>query len=191
MARAQKPKELFTASEVARFCQVDLKTIHNWSERGEIRHFRTPGRHLRFRRADVLDFLRKYGYPIPDVLSEGRPRVVALTDDDGAASGVQKALAKQFDVSTSGDALGALVAMGAETPDVLVVDAKVGGIEAVSIMAALKQHDATRNVRTVLYADDSEAHSRKALDGGASACVEKGDIATLRETLESLLGLTR
>ena len=40
--------ELFTASDVARFCQVDLKTIHNWADKGEIRHFRTPGRHLRF-----------------------------------------------------------------------------------------------------------------------------------------------
>ncbi|HEX2675074.1 MAG TPA: helix-turn-helix domain-containing protein, partial [Polyangiales bacterium] len=64
MARRAQAKELFTASEVARFCQVDLKTIHNWADRGEIRHFRTPGRHLRFRRVDVLDFLRKYGYPV-------------------------------------------------------------------------------------------------------------------------------
>src|SRR5207237_3914063 len=64
MARRTQAKELFTASEVARFCQVDLKTIHNWADRGEIRHFRTPGRHLRFRRVDVLDFLRKYGYPV-------------------------------------------------------------------------------------------------------------------------------
>ena len=66
MTKRGQPKELFTASEVARFCQVDLKTIHNWADRGEIRHFRTPGRHLRFRRVDVLDFLRKYGYP-PDL----------------------------------------------------------------------------------------------------------------------------
>jgi excisionase family DNA binding protein len=72
----QQP-ELFTASDVARFCQVDLKTIHNWADKGEIRHFRTPGRHLRFRRLDVLDFLRKYGYPIPDVLRMGKPKVAA------------------------------------------------------------------------------------------------------------------
>ena len=62
---ARKSKDLFTASQIARFCQVDLKTIHNWADRGQIRHFRTPGRHLRFRRPHVLDFLRKYGYP-PD-----------------------------------------------------------------------------------------------------------------------------
>src|SRR5258708_41250 len=73
--------ELFTGSDVARFCQVDLKTIHNWSDKGEIRHFRTPGRHLRFRRVDVLDFLRKYGYPIPDVLRTGKPKVVVVDGD--------------------------------------------------------------------------------------------------------------
>ena len=50
VARARKPKDLFTASQIARFCQVDLKTIHNWADRGQIQHFRTPGRHLRFRR---------------------------------------------------------------------------------------------------------------------------------------------
>src|SRR5882757_8137614 len=63
--------ELFTASQLARFCQVDLKTIHNWADKGEVRHFRTPGRHLRFRRADVIEFLRKYGYPVPDSLRSG------------------------------------------------------------------------------------------------------------------------
>ena len=59
---------LFTSSDVARFCEGDLKSIHNWANKGEIRHFRTPGRHLRFRRVDVIDFLRRYGYPIPAVL---------------------------------------------------------------------------------------------------------------------------
>jgi hypothetical protein len=54
--RKKKPKEqmafpmsdddLFTAPEVARFCKVDLKTIHNWVDRQQIEHFRTPGRHL-------------------------------------------------------------------------------------------------------------------------------------------------
>src|SRR4051794_12644267 len=29
-SREGEPQELFTASQVARFCRVDLKTIHNW-----------------------------------------------------------------------------------------------------------------------------------------------------------------
>ena len=70
--RAAEAPELFTASEFAHLCGVDLKTIHNWADKGEIRHFRTPGRHLRFRRLDVIDFLRKFGYPIPEVAALGQ-----------------------------------------------------------------------------------------------------------------------
>ena len=51
-----------TASQLAALCQVDLKTIHNWADRGKIEHFRTPGRHLRFHQSDVDAFLVKHGY---------------------------------------------------------------------------------------------------------------------------------
>lgn len=191
MARGEKRKELFTASEVARFCQVDLKTIHNWSDRGEIRHFRTPGRHLRFRRTDVLDFLRKYGYPIPDVLQAGRPRVITVTSDRGASSGMEKTLSKQFEVTTSASPLDTLITVGARTPDVVVMDLDVDEVSALDVVAALKKNDATRNVRTVIYAHDGNSLRKKVLDAGASAFVEKGDTGKLRETLESLLGLDR
>jgi len=35
--------ELFTASEFAKFCQVDLKTIHNWADKGENPALPYPG----------------------------------------------------------------------------------------------------------------------------------------------------
>src|SRR5450755_2074111 len=99
----ERIRELYTASEVARFCQVDLKTIHNWSERGEVRHFRTPGRHLRFRRVDVLDFLRKYGYPIADALRVGKPKVVVVDSDPAELATLRRALAKRFELTTFQD----------------------------------------------------------------------------------------
>src|SRR5204862_6295434 len=92
---ATSQPELFTASDVARFCQVDLKTIHNWADKGEIRHVRTPGRHLRFRRLDVLDFLRKYGYPIPEVLRNGKPQVVGVDEDPQTLANQRRTLARR------------------------------------------------------------------------------------------------
>src|SRR3954452_2630182 len=92
--------ELFTASDVARFCQVDLKTIHNWADKDEIRHFRTPGRHLRFRRLDVLDFLGKYGYPIPDILRAGKPKVVIIDEDPNTLATLRRTLSRRFEVTT-------------------------------------------------------------------------------------------
>lgn len=190
MAKGDKPKELFTASEVARFCQVDLKTIHNWSDRGEIRHFRTPGRHLRFRRVDVLDFLRKYGYPIPEILTQGRPKVVLLGDDAASLDAVAKALGDDFQTTTHTDPVNALVDIGVTPPDVVAVSGRVGGLDGVTIIAGLKQNDATQHVRTVLLSD-GEADRQAALDAGASAHVTPDGVPELRETLAALLGLHR
>src|SRR5258708_8104962 len=96
-----RPSELLTASQFARFCHVDLKTIHNWADKGEVRHFRTPGRHLRFRRGDVLDFLRKYGYPVPESLRTAKPRVGIIDDDPHVPPSLRPPLATHFQPTTS------------------------------------------------------------------------------------------
>ena len=132
--------ELFTASDVARFCQVDLKTIHNWADKGEIRHFRTPGRHLRFRRLDVLDFLRKYGYPIPEVLRMGKPKVVAIDDDPAVLAALRKTLSKKFELTTFQDPFDALVAVGSLQPDALILDVKMPGLDGVRCLERLRAH---------------------------------------------------
>jgi excisionase family DNA binding protein len=62
--RVEKP-DYFTASDVASVANVDLKTIHNWVNKGKLPHFRTPGRHLRFRPREVVPVLRGMGFTIP------------------------------------------------------------------------------------------------------------------------------
>lgn len=60
---------LLDAGEVARICQADLKTIHNWCDRGQIPatcFFRTPGRHLRFYKGPILAWLAGRGYPVTE-----------------------------------------------------------------------------------------------------------------------------
>ena len=183
-------RELFTASDVARFCQVDLKTIHNWADRGEIRHFRTPGRHLRFRRVDVLDFLRKYGYPVPEVLMQGKPRVLLLDTDAVSTANVKRALGKRFEVTSYEDPIDALVSMGSEAPDVVVIDGNAAEVEGNHILRRLKSIEATRHVRVIVYSQDDDL-KKAMLEGGASAFVAKPDANKLRETLEQMMGLER
>ncbi len=190
MSAEQEPRDLFTASEVAAFCQVDLKTIHNWCERGEIRHFRTPGRHLRFRRNDVIDFLRKYGYPVPDEVRAGRARVHLLDDDAAVLTNVKRQLSKKMDVSTHSDPVDAILALGADQPDALVLDVKLTGIDGIRLVARLHASPQTRHVRVVVFSAHEDL-KKKALDAGAAAFVSKPDVAKLRETLDAILGNER
>jgi excisionase family DNA binding protein len=182
--------ELFTASEFAEFCHVDLKTIHNWADKGQIRHFRTPGRHLRFRRLDVLDFLRKYGYPIPEILRGIKPKVVVVDDDPNVLASVRRLLSRRFEVTTFQDPFDALVAIGVLEPDAMVIDTDIRGLDGIHYLERLATMDATSHIRTVVYSAHEERR-KAALEAGATDFVSKGDPARLRGTLERLTGLDR
>ena len=182
--------ELFTASDVARFCQVDLKTIHNWADKGEIRHFRTPGRHLRFRRLDVLDFLRKYGYPIPELLRLGKPKVVVVDDDPSTLATLRRALAKRFELTTFQDPFDALVAVGSLQPDAMVFDVKMPGLDGVRCLERLRSIDATAHIRCIVYSTHDEM-KKHATSAGAYDFIKRGEPAALRDSLERLMGLER
>ncbi len=188
--RSAGAAELFTASQFARFCHVDLKTIHNWADKGEIKHFRTPGRHLRFRRADVIEFLRKYGYPVPEALRAGKPKVVAVDDDPHVLASIRRALGRRFDVTTFQDALDALVAIGKLEPEVVVIDVQLKGLDGMRCLERLTALEATSKIRAVVFSAQHEKR-RAVLDAGASDFVPKGDVSVLREALERLTGLDR
>jgi excisionase family DNA binding protein len=188
VASIRKSRDLFTASQIARFCQVDLKTIHNWADRGQIPHFRTPGRHLRFRRPHVLDFLRKYGYPIPEELEAERPRVGLLINGINAAGTVTAALERRFDVTEYESPVSALLQIGEQPPDAIVLAADLGSLRGAEIIEALKEDEHTRHVRAILLEGDASDRN-EALEAGASAHVKASDLSGLRDTLEALMGV--
>jgi excisionase family DNA binding protein len=70
-------KELCVVSDIAAICEVDIKTVHNWCEKRGMPHLRTPGRHIRFKLAEVVPWLAKYGYTIPDKWKEYMPKATA------------------------------------------------------------------------------------------------------------------
>ena len=187
---ARKSQDLFTASQIARFCQVDLKTIHNWADRGQISHFRTPGRHLRFRRPHVLDFLRKYGYPIPEELDAERPRVAVLVGAADSRDAVLDALRSDFEVVDYSDAVDGLLRIGEQPPDAIVLGPKIGRLSGAEIIVALKRGDSTQHIRAILFSD-GDSDKQEALEAGASAYVSATDVRGLKDTLEALMGLGR
>jgi len=57
---------LMTPQEVADLFRVDLRTVQNWAADGTLDSVRTPGGRIRFRRAQVAEFLtRQVEFGIP------------------------------------------------------------------------------------------------------------------------------
>ena len=109
-----------TAREVARLCAVELKTVHNWVAQGLLRHFRTPGRHLRFQPTEVRRFLEGCGYE-PSASSQHVGRVLVLAKARRHAR-LRRALSG-CDLVWTTDAYAALVIAGRERPAFALLDA--------------------------------------------------------------------
>ncbi len=180
----RRTKDLFTASDVAKFCQVDLKTIHNWAERGTLVHFRTPGRHLRFRRLDLLDFLRRYGYPIPAELEQGEPKILLV----GSCELLKDTLSG-FRVQHLESSAHALVAVGRSAPDVVVLDSDASELTPTQFVDAVVSCGMS-HVRVVVWAEPHQ-QSENWLQSGASAVVTKSHPGNIRQTVEALTGKNR
>lgn len=156
---------MLSATQVARFCSVDLKTIHNWANRGKIPGTRTTGRHLRFRPLDVVEFLRSYGFDIPDGLRTMKLRVLVVDADVAVLAEAKRLLAKRFDVTVAGHVVDGMLAAATLLPDVLVTG-DVAPLDAATLAKRLSANESTRHVRVVT----------------------RGDVAGLKERLEGLAG---
>jgi excisionase family DNA binding protein len=147
-------EKLLTASDLATLCEVDLKTIHNWVDRGRIAHFRTPGRHLRFRAADVAEFLRAWGYAVPRELARASSRTVLVIGSRETASHVTRTLGESLPVRHAAHPYDALVFAGADPADIYVIDLKevARDVDADGLVEAL--HRASAEASFVVLADE-------------------------------------
>lgn len=171
-----------TAAEVARAWGVDLKTIHNWVDKGKVHATRTEGRHLRFSRLDVVEQLRAHAHPVPAALLATRARVCFVGEPVvGAAA---RALARRFELVSQPTVVDALVALHAIDPEVLVLDDERWIFEA-RVIERLSETPATRHVRIVLVSTDAARRSA-ALRAGARAAVIADDATALRDALDRI-----
>jgi excisionase family DNA binding protein len=152
MMAGVRGEKLLTASDLAALCEVDLKTIHNWVDRGRIAHFRTPGRHLRFRAADVAEFLRAWGYSVPRELARASARTGLVVGSKETVAHVTGDGMPLRDVKHPYDAL---VMAGADAPDVFIVDAKAtaADVDVAHLLEALQR--ACPEARLVVLSDEA------------------------------------
>ncbi|WP_437319502.1 helix-turn-helix domain-containing protein [Sorangium sp. So ce385] len=132
-------EKLLTASDLAALCEVDLKTIHNWVDRGRIAHFRTPGRHLRFKAADVAEFLRAWGYSVPRELAKATSKSMMAIGTKDTMAHVARALGEGVPIRHASHPYDALIYAGADPADVYIIDVRAvsGDVDVTSLFEAL------------------------------------------------------
>lgn len=197
MAKAKKKKRVFSAHEVANFCDVVNQTAINWIRQGHLDAYTTPGGQYRVY-ADVLaKFMQQQGMRMPDevreVLAEqARIEQVLIVDDDQELNDlIKQYLDKrypEFKINQAYDGYDAGKAIFEHKPDVVLLDINLPGVDGLKLCRQIKADENLSRpiVISITGVEDKEVEDR-AKEAGVDAFLRKPvDLDALPGLIEQL-----
>lgn len=182
----------FTTFEVAKACGVFHTTVINWVNKGKLKARTTPGGHRRILLSDLVDFMNRFEMPIPGDLV-GRAKKILIVEDDPA---VQRMLVRTLqalpgvELETCVGGLEALMAIGKDAPDLLILDIRIPQVNGIEVCRVLKASEQTKPIKIVAITGEplqaeSEAFLKSHVDGFFQKPLPTADLkAKARELLD-------
>jgi CheY-like chemotaxis protein len=197
MAKSKKKKKVFSAHEVANFCDVVNQTAINWIRQGHLEAYTTPGGQYRVY-ADVLaKFMQNQGMRMPDEVREilaeqAKIEQVLIVDDDQALNDLLKQFLDkrypEFKVTQALDGYDAGRAILEQRPDVVILDINLPGVDGYKLTRQIKSDENLSRpiVIAITGMEDAEVETR-AREAGVDGFIRKPiDLESLPGLIEEL-----
>lgn len=197
MAKTKKKKKVFSAHEVANFCDVVNQTAINWIRQGHLDAYTTPGGQYRVY-ADVLArFMQKQGMRMPDEVREilaeqARIEQVLIVDDDQDLNDLIKQFLDKrypdFKVNQAYDGYDAGKAIFEYKPDVVLLDINLPGVDGYKLCRQIKaDENLSRPIVVAITGMDEPEVEARAKEAGADGFLRKPiDLDSLPSLIEEL-----
>ena len=182
----------YTTFEISQICGVNPTTVQNWVKGKKLRAFQTPGGHRRVRREDLILFMKEFGMPLPAELLQSPP-LVLIVDDEGDILDMLESLMKSGEdevrVAKAQNGVDALVMIGENKPELLILDIMMPGMNGYEVCKKLKSSPSTQNIKIVaISGDHNPAVRERILHSGADLFFTKPlEIVGFREQCFQLL----
>ena len=180
-------RDILTPRELARLCGVSPDSVRGWCDRKQIKFATTPGGHRRFRKQDVLKFLKAWGFPLPSTAKLSQIRILVVDDNKAHRRKLVGPLLKEaaFNVkeATDGYEVGRMV--GVFEPDVLIIDPGTPDIDCSEICRDIQlRTKADHKKMIIVIGRPGEERFQEACNIGAYLCLAKPvDVPRLMELI--------
>ncbi len=165
-----------TTGDIAKMCDVNLRTVIRWIDRGELKGFKLPGRgNNRVQVEDFVQFLHQHGMPIPQELSgEGNNRILIIDDEAAVARSIGRVLRSggyATTIATDGFQGGSLLMK--QQPALVTLDLRMPGISGYDVLKFIRTTPETAATRVIVISALDPLSLQRALDEGADAVLAK------------------
>ncbi len=167
-------KFTYTSGEIAKILDISDRTARAYLRDGKIPARQNPitGR-WKISKEDLLGFMKQYQLTPKEV--EFQPRILVVDDEPAIIEAICKTFQEKFpdwviDTTTSG--YDALIRLGAEAPDLLILDICMPETDGPKILEAVRTSEQTASVKVLVITGYVEMIDEM-LERGADASLEK------------------
>ena len=190
-------KDVLTTGQVAKLCNVTIRTVIKWFENGHLEGYRIPGsRDRRFPRNNVVEFMQSHGIPLGELQDgAGTRKRLLLVDDDPALLATLEEYLKSlglFEIATASNGYEAGLKTHSFKPHLLLIDYNLGDITGSEVAASIRQVDELKGIRIVVMSGFlSQEDAQRLLDQGIDDFLRKPfEMERARDKLFQLLNVS-
>lgn len=182
-----------STGEIAKLCDVNLRTVIRWIERGALKGFKLPGRgNNRVRVEDFIAFLLEHDIPIPPELAGDDNRKVLIVDDEPAiARSIQRVLRSNgFVTDFAVDGFQGGTKLMKDRPVLMTLDLSMPGLSGYDVLSFVKETPEIAGTKIIVISALGSDALQKAIDLGADAVLTKPfENDQLLDCINSLVGV--
>jgi excisionase family DNA binding protein len=171
--RSGAQPEWLTLGQAAKYLGVAQSTMRKWSDVGRVAAFYTPGRHRRYRRSDLDQFLDRSGRSGSSTV-EG-PLVLIVDDDERLREYVRVNLeAEGYVVREAASAEEGLEALDQESPDLILLDVMMPKVDGWEMLRRVHDKHGVGAIPVIMFSGKVDEHAAaEATSRGAEAFIGK------------------
>ncbi len=185
---------VYTTFQISQYLSVDITTVMSWIDDGKLSAYKTPGGHRRVPHRDFIEFLNKYKMPIPEGLTGGTRKVLVVEDEPQMSRLVERTIKKidsSIDIQIASDGFEAGRKLESYTPDLVVLDINLPGVDGFKICKNIRASEDTKNIKILAVSGAvGDENKRKILSCGADEFMAKPfEINSFSVLIKRLLNL--
>lgn len=190
----------FSTGDIAKYCDVNLRTVIRWIDKGELEGFKLPGRgNNRVTEEAFLAFLHRHNIPVPDDLREvevvNSNRILIVDDEVQIAKAIQRVLrGAGYETALAQDGFRAGSKLVKDKPALMTLDLSMPGIDGYEVIKFVRETPGICHTRILVISALEDDKLQEALEVGADACLQKPFanselLASIEKMLESPQGV--
>ena len=185
-------KDYYTTIQAAKLLGVSVRTVQLWVENGSLEAWKTAGGHRRIVAESVDNYSSKKQ---KSVVSTSQQKRILIVEDNPTVCAFYSAAIKSWGLNlkviTKQDGFEGLIEIGRQTPDLLISDIYMPGMDGLQMIRSLYKSEQLKSEQIIVISGLSNDNitERGGIPSGIEHFSKPVDIENLKKTVLSKLGI--